>query len=324
MKKLIAALALLGVASVSHAAQFCVAGATALHSALLTAAASPEDDEIRVRALTIAVTADLATPNQVHGALSLRGGYDVGCAQRASNAKSTLVSDLRRLQLFLDDHGLLIERIDFSGFREVHVTGNMANALDGTIRINRSAFRNGRDGLVVESWGFDVQIENSLFTGNGDASYGAGLSVRGLRNVAHTSAIRIVNTTVVDNRLGVHVLPEFPANPGPVIELSNVISHGNALGDLLLEREVLLRYSTIGVIDWIGAGALHERSSGNLGIDPQLNASYRPLPGSHVIDSGTDAAFPGGTLFFATDYAGSIRKVGARVDRGAFEYSGSP
>lgn len=287
------------------------------------AAASPEDDEIRIRALTIAVTSDITTPHQVHGALSLRGGYEFGCFQRASQTKSTLFSDLRRLYLFLDDHGLLIERIDCSGFKEVHVTGNTANALDGKIRVNRSAFRNGRDGLIVESGGFDVLIENSLFIGNGDASYGAGLSVRGLPNLTHTSAVRIVNNTVVDNRLGIHILSQWPDAPGPIVEVSNVISHGNVLADLLLERETLLRYSTIGLIDWIGTGVLNGHGTSNLGIDPQLDASYRPLPGSHVIDTGIDSAFPGLSIYTATDYAGLNRRLGARVDRGAFEYSGA-
>ena len=54
-------------------------------------------------------------------------------------------------------------------------------------------------------------------------------------------------------------------------------------------------------------------------IDPMLDSNYRPIePGSPVIDTGSD--FPTGGLP-SRDQSGNSRRIGGRVDRGAYESS---
>ena len=98
----------LAFACSASAAQYCVSNEAGLLSALNSAAASVEPDEIRFVQGGITISSDMA-PNQINGALSLRGGYANGCAQRPNTgSKTVLKGSGRNFRLFLNDDNLLL------------------------------------------------------------------------------------------------------------------------------------------------------------------------------------------------------------------------
>lgn len=325
IRQLIAA-ALLFATPCLHAAVYCVGAETALHAALYAAKHSPEDDEIRLLAGRIELRQDLNSMTRIEGGLKLRGGYASGCQARPFNAsRSTLSGNGHWLLLFLHSGDLLMERMDFTGFDEVLVIGNIFNQADGSIDIVRSAFRDGRNGLEIQAWGHDVRVSDSLFVGNapdGTGDGGAGLRVFGYRNSMRNTEIFINNITAVNNAVGLYV-EHWPdgAISAPRAEVVNMVGDENAVADLQMASSIELRSSMVATIDRMRGATLGMRSGGNLATDPQLDALSRPIaPGSPAINSGDNSVLPRGPLFvMPLDYAGNPRLRGSAVDRGAFE-----
>jgi hypothetical protein len=308
-------LALVANAS-ANAAQYCVSSDTGLVSALNAAAASAEPDEIRLVQGNININTDIV-PNQINGALSLRGGYLNGCTKRVSSAsKTALVGTARSFHLFLNDDNLLIERLDFVGQSLVSISGNIANPLVSMILVTRSGFLNAA--LHVESFSHDVRVENSLFVGGG-------LRVAGYYTpvTERFGAISIVNCTAVNAANGISILqgatPVGATRPIPL--LLNTISYGNTTSDLDLRTPTLVSHSIYKSIHLEQEGALTAQSQQNLSVDPQLDANHRPSSRSRAIDSGSNDAFVL-AIERVKDYAGNARKLGLGIDRGAYEAEG--
>lgn len=325
-RRLLAATVLLSATSCLQAAVYCVGAETALHAALYAAKQSPEDDEIRLLSGRIGLWQDLDSMTRVEGGLQVRGGYGTGCQTRSSSAtRTTLSGNGHTLRLFLRSGDLRIERMDFTGFDSVLVTGNMSNVATGSIGIVRSAFRDGRNGLAVEAFGHDIRVSDSLFVGNApdvNGHGGIGLRVFGSRNVVRDSEVFIHNITVVNNAVGLKVDPWYVGTvPVPRVEVVNLVGDENAVADLQMARGVELRNSMVATLVQTHGATLGTRSTGNLASDPQLDALSRPIaPNSPAIDSGDDSVVPGGLLSPKLfDYAGNARRRGAAVDRGAFE-----
>jgi hypothetical protein len=313
MKKYLLCVAI-GCAFDATAAQYCVNNSAGLVSALTSAAASAEADEVRFTQGSITINTDIV-PSQINGALSLRGGYLAGCAERASNASKTLLHGSgRKFHLFLNDHDLLLERMDFIGQSLVSVGGNIANPLISMILVTRSRFLNTR--LWIESYSHDVRVENSLFiTG--------GLRIDGFYTpvTQRYGQLSVVNCTAYggDNGITIKQSPAEVSTPLKVPMLLNNISFGNAISDLNLRTPTLVSYNIYGTVGFAGNGGLTAQSQQNLQQDPLLDSNYRPTFGSPAIDSGTNVAFPSGPIAQARDYSGNARLVGSHIDRGASE-----
>jgi hypothetical protein len=300
----------------ASAAQYCVSSDTGLVSALSSAAASLEADEIRLVQGNISVNSDIA-PNQINGALSLRGGYLSGCSTRPSSGSKTVLSGTaRNFYLFLNDDNLLIERLDFVGQSLVSISGNIANPLISMILVTRSRFLNAP--FLIASYSHDVRVENSLFVGGGlkIEGYYTGFTQR-------YGAISVVNCTSVGAATGISLLqawgPSSIVPPAPV--LLNTISYGNTT-DLDLRTPTLLSHNIYRSIHLEQNGLVTSQSQANLRVDPMLDANYRPVLSSPAINSGSNDAFPLGPIEKVVDYAGNPRRVGAAIDRGAYETTG--
>lgn len=324
--RLLIAAALLCATPCLHAAVYCVGAEAALYAALDAAKQSPEDDEIRLLAGRIELRQDLDSVTRIEGGLKVRGGYTTGCQAWPSNAsRSTLSGNGHSLRLFLRSGALQIERMDFAGFDQVLVTGNMSNVATGSIDIVRSAFRDGRNGLVVEAWGHDIRVSDSMFVGNAPGANGdggIGLRVFGYRNGLRNTGIAIHNITAVNNAVGLQV-EHWPDGtvPAPRVQVINMVGDENAVADLQMARSVELRSSMVATLVQTHGATLGARSGGNLVSDPELDALSRPIaPGSPAIDSGDGSVLPRGPLLvLPLDYAGNPRLVGVAIDRGAFE-----
>ena len=301
------------------AAQYCVSSDTGLVSALGSAAASAEGDEIRFLQGDILINTDIA-PNQINGSLSLRGGYLMGCSVRPNSAsKTVLTGNGRNFSLFLNDDNLLLERMDFVGQTLVSVGGTIANPLISMILVTRSRFLNAP--LLIASYSHDVRVENSLFLGGGLAleSYYTPVTQR-------YGAISVVNCTATATGAvdGLSVLqgtaPSSVVLPVPV--LLNNISYGNTI-DLNLATPTLVSHSIYRSTQLAQNGAFTAQSQANLRLDPKLDAKFRPTaPDSPAINSASNDAFPLGPIEKVDDYAGNPRQIGLRIDRGAYETSG--
>jgi hypothetical protein len=309
--------------SAAGAAEFCVGTSADFLAALETAADSPEDDTIRV----VGTTLTLPDPviQFIEGALAIRGGYAPNCPEsRNPAAISSLVgAGTGRFGFQLYDDDLTLERLQFGDMTGVSVLpgGFGEKTRSGQVLVQRCAFLANQTGLLISTLRHDVRIENSLFIGsqaNGGNIYtGAGLSVE--RSVAATADldITVINNTSFGNKNG-FVFGNTNAGFTPP-QLLNSISYNNRVRDLTLRQPVVLQNSVWITEDFNFGGGPHSSSSNNLQADPQLDGNYRPLqPGSPAIDSGND--FPAGGLPLR-DHAGGARRVGSRVDRGAYESS---
>ena len=324
--RLLIAAALLSATPCLHAAVHCVGTESALYAALDAAKTSPEGDEIRLLTGRIELRQDLDSVTRIEGGLKVRGGYTAGCqAWPSSASRSTLSGNGHSLRLFLRSGDLLFERMDFTGFDDVLVTGNMSNVATGSIDIVRSAFRDGRNGLSVEAWGHDIRVSDSLFVGNapgGNGYGGIGLRVFGYRNAIRNTGMAIHNITAVNNAIGVQV-EQWPGGTvtAPRVQVINMVADENAVADLQMARSVELRSSMVATVVQTHGATLGARSGGNLVSDPQLDALSRPIaPGSPAIDSGDGSVLARGPLLvMPLDYAGYPRLLGVAIDRGAFE-----
>jgi hypothetical protein len=311
------------LSSAAPAAVFCVDTSAEFLAALETAADSPEDDTIRVVGTTL--TLPEVTTTYPQGALAIRGGYAPACpdARNPASFSSLLGAGTGRLGFQLYDGDLTLERLQFSDMTGVSVLPASFShpSRVGQILVQRCAFLANQSGLLISTVGHDVRIENSLFIGSqangGNIFNGAGLSVG--RSVSATADldITVINSTAFGNKNGIVFGSTYAGFTPP--QVINTISFNNRARDLTLRQPVVLENSLWISEDFAFGGVAHPSSSGNLQVDPQLDGNYRPLePGSPMIDSGSD--FPPGGLP-SRDHAGGVRRVGVRVDRGAYESS---
>lgn len=305
------------------AAEYCASTGANFVAALQAAAASPEDDSIRVVGTTLTIAEQQTLT--IDGALAIRGGYQPGCPDlRTANAISSLQGPgTSGISLLLREGDLSLERLQFGNFSSVAILSSSIGSQirSGQILVQRCAFVANQSGLLVNTRRHDVRVENGLFIGSlangGNIFNGSGLSIS--RSVSATADldVTVINSTAIGNKNG-FVFGD--TNAGPTApQLSNSIAWNNRVRDLILRHPVLIQNSVWLSEDFAFGGEPAPGSANNLQVDPQLDGNYRPVePGSPMIDSGNDDPLGGLPL---RDHAGGVRRVGGRVDRGAYESS---
>ncbi len=322
-KRSVLGLLVLGLSSVSQAAQFCVSSDTGLYSALLTASASTEDDEIRLVKGSFNVNFDFGSSGKITGDLALRGGYDAGCATRSTAAAMTrLNAQGQGFRLFpRQASDLTIERIDFDGFSSIKIVDNVAEPAGpyGLVLVSRSAFRNAQMGLGVSLLRHDVHIENSLFVNNQTLPTSRGLLLETFHNpgTGQTSIASVVNCTLRNNSVGLTLGEGTTGAASPPTLIANTIASENSQTDIELFQPAELRYNLYSTLALHQTGSLAAASTNNLRSPALLDPSHRPLPGSRAINSGENSYFP--TPLKVRDYYGNARIANVVIDRGAVE-----
>jgi hypothetical protein len=308
----------------AHSAQYCITSETALYSALMNSAISPEADDIRLVKGLININVNLDTTQKINGDLALRGGYDAGCTTRADVAAMTKVmSQNNRIRLFpRQESSITIERLDFDGLESFLVVDNITNTAGdyGLVLVSRSAFRNGHTGLLISVLRHNVRVENSLFINNNRTASSTGLTVETAynSNTGQDATASLVNCTLRGNGVGVWI-GSWIAGPNlTASSIVNSISTGNVV-DVILARPTQVRYSMYGTLSSTDSGVLAAGSIRNSIANPLLDANQRPGSNSRAIDNGDSAAVP--IPAKARDYYGNTRIQGQAVDIGAVEIS---
>ena len=304
-----------------RAADYCVATANEFVSALTAAAASSEDDTIRLVAGTLAIAAPISL--NVRGDLSLRGGYASGCPILLSQAtRTTLNAAATMFNLGKSSGDLSLSQLRFSGFSSVRLYDNawVSTTLTGRFFVQRNSFEGNGTGLLVSTSHHDVRIENNLFIGSttdsGNILDGAGLTLAVNPAAVADMRVEVVHNTALSNRFGY----TFYAGPDPlpiIPAFANNIAYGNRSQDLVLRLSVKANHNLWQTQSVEENGDLATGSANNLAVNPQLDFNHQPVvPSAPVINAGTNA--PQGGLP-ASDHDGGPRRVGTRPDIGAYE-----
>ena len=304
-----------------RAADYCVATASEFVSALTAAAASNEDDTIKLVAGTLQIAAPIDLT--VKGDLSLRGGYASGCPILLSPTTSTTLNAAgTAFELSKPSQDLTLSRLRFTGFSNVAVYDNAWNStiVTGRVLVQRCAFEGNGSGLYLAIKHHDLRIENNLFVGStvngGNIFAGAGLVVALSNPIANGLAVEVMHNTSVGNQIG---FTFYTGNdlPDVIPDFANNIAYDNRSTDLILRMPVKANHNVWQTQSVAGNGALATGSANNLNVNPQLDANHRPVvPSAPVINVGTNA--PQGGLP-ASDHDGGPRRVGTRPDVGAYE-----
>ncbi len=294
-----------------QAAQYCVETSSQLALALASAAQSPEDDDVRLRSGTFILSSDISLP--VNGALILRGGWTLGCLLQSNNPESTrITSDTpwdHGFMLRPRDGDLRIERITFDRLSSfvLQDEGSASNVV-GTISLLRNRFVRNQLGPLLRPRDKDLRVENNIIVETVQRS----LQIQRASATAPIS-IDVYFNTILGGTEGARI----SGVPGVVRFRNNVLDEGASNGALVITGGMAgVTHNLVGTIDLEDGGSASPVGSNLLGIDPLLDADLIPLADSPVLHTGTNSV--GGGLP-ATDYAGSPRKVGSHVDRGARE-----
>ncbi len=305
----------------ASAADYCVGSGAEFDAALQEAAASVEDDLIRLTGVALDLTNPVNTT--VHGSLQIRGGYSDGCPIFGSVGQGTTLTGngVDAFYLRLRDGNLTLARVRFNDHALISVSDtSFASAVrTGRILMQRVRVFGNRTGMLVYSDHHDVRIENSRFetsSNNGGNIYtGTGLALTRFSVDAPEIDIVVLNNTLTGNQHGLVMASGGAFNDRAL--LYNNISFANRSIDLLVRRPVVARHNLWPVTQVDFDGVLEPGSEGNLAVDPQLDGSLRPIePGSPVINAGDDEVEGG---LPAQDYLGGARRIGSRVDIGALE-----
>lgn len=209
---------------------------------------------------------------------------------------------------------LYLDNCTFSDNRALY---GGAISSDGILNINSCSFSNnsaGQMGGGIYNRG-NLAITNSLFTKNSTGRYGGAI----FSNSNQPSVYNIfTNITITDNTAGTMGSGLFTdCLMAPVIR--NTIIWGNNGSDLkMFNTQAEYEYSLI--------GGFTTNENGNIDgdTDPLLNADYKPLAGSPVIDAGNNDYYTSDLSHITKDLAGNNRillgRTGLTVDMGAYEY----
>jgi predicted outer membrane repeat protein len=195
--------------------------------------------------------------------------------------------------------------------------GAVAAVTQGNLTVTGCTFAGNSssvNGGAILATGVPFMVANSTFTGNSAAEGGA---------IDADDQATIVNSTLSGNSAE-------PSNGGGIffhgslpLTLVNTIIAGNTGGDCTLFLGAPIGTNSHNLIQ---DGSCNPMLSGNPMLGPlQNNGGTTPtmalLAGSPAIDAGDDSVL-GSPLFLTTDQrgAGFLRKLGAHVDIGAFEF----
>jgi hypothetical protein len=315
-RPLVLALSLLAMGAVhtnqARAATFCADDTTELVFALASAAQSAEDDEVRVRSGTFALTSNVTLT--FNGALALRGGWSLGCLVQSNNPGASVISSSTPgsfgMVLRPRDGDLTVERLTFDRLDGLVLQdlGTSASVV-ADIHLQRSRFIDNDFGPLVRPRDKRVRIENNIITGSGQRA----LQIQ-RESATAPLTVDAHNNTIVGSSEGIRVTGTLGT-----VRLRNNVIDGNDLnpGIVIVDGVVTVNHNSLdGGFTYIGGGSASPAFDNDLVIDPMFDAAFVPQAGSPLINSGSNA-IPGGLP--SVDFAGSPRRIGSRVDRGARE-----
>lgn len=279
------------------AANYCVtAGSTSeLQQALDAAAASAEDDIIRVEAGTYNVSAGLdytLADDFRGGALRVLGGFDAGCiTANLSTPDDTVLDGFNGSSSGFDisNTGEALELYDFSVRRSRGLVvfdqgppciGPRAALRAHRLRVEDNTVGSNGAGLNIASSCLSVRVENLIARRNS----GSGLSVFAtLPDVR----VEVVHSTFTDNVNGLRYI-SVAGTPTGMARVANSIMRFNSGNDVLaVGAGVSLRNSMFATTS--GSVSSIDTVAG----DPLLDGTGRPTAGSPATGAGA-YAIPGG------------------------------
>ena len=300
----------------AHAIVYCVDSNLSLATSLAAATASNADDQIRLKTGTYGGTGPIDL--QVHGALTISGGWGLSCIIRSNVATSTITGVSPQVfKLTQDANDLELLGLVFDGWNKVILSGldQQFGPPNNDIRVRRSRFTNSFYGLYIDAGSHNIVVENSRF----DNYTGTGLYIYRKAESFGQAEIVLQDNTISNpaqtGTYGLRLSGDFIA-PTANIRIYNSVMDGN-FHDLDIKNQIpLARYNFWTTEQFSGPGGLAAGSGSNLSGNPQLDANYRPIePTSPLINTGR--VITGSTP--NTDYDGGPRVFGIRPDIGAYE-----
>ncbi|HWD18993.1 MAG TPA: choice-of-anchor Q domain-containing protein [Verrucomicrobiae bacterium] len=193
--------------------------------------------------------------------------------------------------------------------------GNSVYSDSSTAALTRCTFLGNHNSAVVNASGSSLNVTNCLFVQNTAATGGA---------IESVAALTVVNSTFTGNAA---------VNEGSAIDvqggsaaIDNSIVWGNAVaffGSLEQAQVATNGSGSVTITRSIIQGLNQYAGHSNIGFDPLFldgaHNNFQLTASSPAIDQGTNTFIAGNTL----DLAGQARIVNAKVDLGAYEFSGA-
>jgi len=334
--------ALVSGTTVARAAEFCVNSGNAIRQALAIAQANGEGDTIKIMTGTYGATSGSVafpfTTNQ-NGALSIEGGYGIGCLSKQDNAKLTVLSGsgVRQvMRLFATGTGaisvknLSIEDGEAEGEGAGLWIGGSTNPFstgyNGSIVVervillfNRSAANAG--GLAVSTGGGGMTLRGNLLAFNRCGGNHCSLRVESRASSDDPILVYFGGNTVTLNtcNLGASLCDSGGARftgPQNAVIYDNLFALHNG-EDLSLQSpavNALLSYNNIEVIVGTPTSATGTFTYANPQFIDALAENFRLQPTSPVRNKG-NAPYPLPSI----DLDGLSRIVDSAPDLGAYE-----
>jgi hypothetical protein len=306
-----ALLAAVGMGSV-QAATYCADTTQELLLALASAAQSAEDDDVRVRAGSFSITSNVDL--SFNGALTLRGGWSPACLAQSNDPGASRITTPTPgqfgIRLRARDGDLTVERLTFDRLDGVLLQDNgTSSTVIGSILLQRNRFIINDFGPIVRAGDKNIRVVNNVITGSLQRSFQFDRSTASAPFVAD-----IHNNTFVGGTEGVRIT----GVPGAVRVTNNVLDGTYASGGLVIDTGVVTvnHNSLDGGFTYLSGGSASPSFDNDLVIDPMFDAAFVPQLGSPLINSGSNNIAGG---LPSVDFAGSPRRIGSRVDRGARE-----
>lgn len=340
---------LLGAAMPVRAAVHCVGDGSELQSALTAAAASAEDDEIRLRAGTFVASQTFLYLSTNPGWLLMTGGYGTlnanPCGQRSGNAGATVLDGQGQRQALLVSFQPQSTPAGFSRFalENMSIVNGMAS---GFVRGGGVAMFSSSDSFV-ELWldnvivsgstgyfggGADlysarglIRVANSLFADNAapTSAFGHLSALVGATDAGSGHGVIISNSTFVNgtcaNQGGRSCGIGLMLSPGIHGDVINSLFWNNAFGDVNIEGGGVANfdYSRIGTVTGNVTPTITNAVAGDPGFVDAPSGNFRLRNDSAMIDRGFGVpAFYG---FRSIDLDGNPRVQSGALDLGAYE-----
>ncbi|MCE3003732.1 MAG: right-handed parallel beta-helix repeat-containing protein [Xanthomonadaceae bacterium] len=296
----------------AYAATYCADDTAELVLALAAAAQSAEDDDVRVRSGTFSLTDDIFVV--MNGALRLSGGWTAGCLLQSSSPGSSRITAATPgrygIALRPRDGDLTVERLTFDRLDHIELRDfGTSSTVIGDINLLRNRFIDNDLGPIVSTKDKNVRVENNIVTGS------LGRTFQFDRTAATAPFVAdIHNNTFVGGTEGVRIL----GAPGAVRLRNNVMDGTYTSGGIVIVTgAVTVNHNAFdGGFTFSSGGSASPQFDNVVGIDPMFDASFVPQAGSSLVNSGTNSIVGG---LPSVDFAGSPRRIGSRVDRGARE-----
>jgi hypothetical protein len=321
--------ALAAATSGAHAAAFCVGNATALQSALSTAATNAQNNTIKVRAGTYHAPDGGFVYWRQHGKfrLDLEGDWNAGCTEQTKVASRTVL-----------DGGSEHAIINFMVF----VADSKARVTLRYFELNHGVDQHGFSPIDIETAGGGIRVENSRLRHNTSTDDSATVVVIGSYG---DNNVYFLDNVVADNSGERQSnLMQFAAGNGQTYFNNNTVT-GNVFATSVPADGtiVFMNASLANNILWDNAGHTEistvrlpllidndidlftvtpaAGSTGNIAADPRFigPANRRLRADSPACDAGDDTP-PGTTR--SIDLDGNPRRV-RTVDMGAYEIQGA-